>query len=63
MLLHNNNAPAHSGRRTIEYLSIDGVSGVTLMRLPSYNSDLAICYFYLLSKIKNKFGDLLFYEP
>lgn len=47
--LHHDNAPAHTARKTIEFIAD---SGIDLLTPPPYSPDLAPCDFWLFPKLK-----------
>lgn len=51
VLLHHDNAPAHTAARTIDF--IHG-TGVQLLSHPPYSPDLAPCDFFLFPKVKKQ---------
>lgn len=51
ILLHHDNAPAHTAARTIDFLHD---AGVQLVSHPPYSPDLAPCDFNLFGEVKNK---------
>jgi histone-lysine N-methyltransferase SETMAR len=51
ILLHHDNAPAHTAAQTIDFLH---TTGVQLVSHPPYSPDLAPCDFYLFPEIKKR---------
>jgi hypothetical protein len=49
-ILHHDNAPAHDALRVREFLA---KNSITKMDHPAYSPDLALCEFWLFSKLKN----------
>lgn len=60
VILHHDNASAHSAKRTNAYLK---ASNVELMTHPPYSPDLAPCDFFLFPRIKDKLRGLRFSSP
>lgn len=49
ILFHQDNAPAHTAARTVDYLA---TSGVQILPHPPYSPDLAPCDFFLFPTVK-----------
>lgn len=60
IVLHHDNASAHSAKATDAYLKAENVE---LMTHPPYSPDLAPCDFFLFPKIKDKLRGLRFTSP
>lgn len=57
IILHHDNAPAHTASRTTDFLA---ASNVKLMTHPPYSPDLAPCDFFLFPTIKSKMRGMHF---
>ena len=60
LLLHHDNAPAHTSAKTLDFL-LD--HGVRLMTHPAYSPDLSPCDFFLFPKLKSKMRGRQFESP
>lgn len=60
LLLHHDNAPAHTALKTRDFLDS---TPVKLLGHPPYSPDLAPCDFFLFPKIKNQLKGIQFSSP
>lgn len=60
ILLHHDNAPAHTAAKTLDFLHEQGVQLVTH---PAYSPDLAPCDFYLFPEMKKQLRGKRFSSP
>ena len=60
LILHHDNAPAHTASRTTEFVAAEGVS---LMSHPPYSPDLAPCDYFLFSHVKKQLRGTRFESP
>ena len=60
LLLHHDNASAHTAAKTLDFLAENSVQ---LVSYPPYSPDLAPCDFFLFPKVKEKIRGIRFDSP